>query len=426
MDTFERLESEVRSYCRSFPAVFTEARGEYMIDENGTEYIDFFAGAGSLNYGHNNPVLKRKLIDYLDSDGVTHALDLSTAAKRDFLETFERVALKPRGFEYKVMFPGPTGTNAIEAALKLARTVTGRTGVISFTNGFHGMTLGSLALTGNGGKRAAAGVPLSNVTHMPYCGYLGTEADTIGTLEQYLADHSSGVELPAAFVLETVQAEGGVNVATREWLQRLAEVAKKFGVLLILDDIQVGCGRTGPLFSFEFAGITPDIVCLSKSLSGYGFPFAVTLIRPEYDQWEPGGHNGTFRGFNPAMVTATAALETYWQDDALSRKVQRNSLQIRDALLDLAESYDAEVRGRGMIMGIEFADTEAASEISACCFRRGMIIETAGPRDQVLKTLPPLTISQESLDRGLEIIAESVHEVMESRGSGVATTNTVS
>jgi diaminobutyrate-2-oxoglutarate transaminase len=414
MDTFERLESNVRGYCRSFPTVFETATGHTLIDEDGREYIDFFAGAGALNYGHNPPALKRPLIDYLMNDGVLHALDMSTSAKREFLDTFEEVILQPRELDYKVMFTGPTGTNSVEAALKLARKVTGRHNVVSFTNGFHGMTLGSLALTGNSGKRAGAGVPLGNVSHMPYCDYLGSEADTIAQLERFLEDSSSGLDLPAAFILETVQAEGGVNVATRGWLQDLARLASRYDVLLIIDDIQVGCGRTGPFFSFEPFGIEPDIVCLSKSLSGYGLPFALTLMKPEFDVFEPGEHNGTFRGHNAAFVTATAAINEFWRDGELSAKVARDSKVIRDVLLDLAAEFDGEVRGRGMIQGVQFADSGVAGKISQAAFERGLIIETAGPKDEVVKTLPPLTITDLGLRDGLSILEDSVREVMAS------------
>lgn len=411
METFERLESNVRGYCRSFPAVFAHASGATMLDEQGAEYIDFFAGAGALSYGHNHPVLKRALLEYLAADGVLHALDMSTTAKRRFLQTFERVVLQPRQMDYKVMFPGPTGTNAVEAALKLARKVTGRHNVVSFTNGFHGMTLGALAVTGNGGKRAGAGVPLTNVTHMPFCDYLGAETDTIAALERYLKDSSSGMDLPAAFILETVQAEGGVNIGSRGWLEALARLSQEYEVLLIIDDIQVGCGRTGPFFSFEPFHIDPDIICLSKSISGYGLPMALTLMKPELDVFSPGEHNGTFRGHNAAFVTATAALEEFWQDDALTRKVNRNARQVRDVLLDIAAEHDADIRGRGMIQGVEFANPAVASEMSRRAFERGLIIETAGPRDEVLKTLPPLTISDEELERGLQILADCSAEL---------------
>lgn len=404
MKTFRRMESEVRGYCRMFPTVFKTANGHTLVDEAGDEYIDFFSGAGALNYGHNNPHLRKPLMDYLAAGGVTHALDMATTAKRDFLEAIDKLLLKPRGMDYKVMFPGPTGTNAVEAALKLARKVTGRTNVIAFTNGFHGMTLGSLALTGNAGKRSGAGVSLTDTTHMPFCGYFGTDTDTIEVLEGYLSDTSSGIEEPAAFVVETVQAEGGVNIASREWIKRLEKLARKVEAVLIVDDIQVGCGRTGPFFSFEPAGISPDIICLSKSLSGYGLPLAITLIKPELDKFSPGEHNGTFRGHNPAFVTATAALETYWTTDELTRKTNHDAATVRDVMVSLAEDFDADVRGRGMIQGIEFADKSLAGKISCEAFKRGLIIETAGPRDEVLKALPPLTIEADGLKRGLEIM----------------------
>lgn len=407
METFERLESNVRGYCRNFPTVFKTAQGATLVNEAGDSYIDFFAGAGALNYGHNHPALQERLLEYLAGNGVVHSLDMYTTAKRDFLEMFESVLLQPRNLDYKLMFPGPTGTNAVESALKLARKVTGRHNVVSFTNGFHGMTLGSLALTGNSGKRAGAGVPLQNVTHMPYCDYLGIEADTIDALERYLADSSSGLDLPAAFILETVQAEGGVNVGTRTWLEALANLAKRYDVLLIIDDIQVGCGRTGPFFSFEPFDLEADIICLSKSLSGYGLPMALTLVKPELDIFEPGEHNGTFRGHNAAFVTATAALDEFWRDDSLTQDVNRKARIVRDALLDIASDYDADVRGRGMIQGIQFADTSIASAISKEAYQRGLIIETAGPEDEVIKTLPPLTIPDEQLAKGLEILAES-------------------
>jgi diaminobutyrate-2-oxoglutarate transaminase len=283
-----RLESEVRSYCRSFPVVFQRAQGAELFDERGRSYLDFFAGAGTLNYGHNDPTLKERLIEYIAGSGITHGLDMTTSAKCRFLELFEARILKPRKLDYKVMFPGPTGANAVEASLKLARKVTGRSNVISFTNAFHGMTLGALAATGNGEKRAGAGVALSGVTRMPFDGYLGPTVDTLDYLEKALDDPSSGVDAPAALIVETIQAEGGVNVGSIPWLRRLERIARSCGALLIVDDIQVGCGRTGPFFSFERAGLKPDIVCLSKSLSGYGLPLAVVLMRPELDVWKPG------------------------------------------------------------------------------------------------------------------------------------------
>ena len=261
MDTsvFESYESEVRSYCRHFPTVFTKAKGAYFYDEDGRKYIDFFCGAGAVNYGHNNPEIKQKLIDYLNSDGVMHALDMYTVPKREFIATFEEKVLQPRGLEYKIQFPGPTGTNANEAALKLARKYTGRQNVFAFMGAFHGMTLGSLALTTDKGSRKGAGVPLNNVTFIP-APYMFPELDTIAYMQRLLDDDHSGIEKPAAVFLETIQAEGGIHVFSVEFLQALREFCTKNDILMVVDDVQVGCCRSGTFFSFERAGIQPDIV----------------------------------------------------------------------------------------------------------------------------------------------------------------------
>ncbi|PNV36314.1 diaminobutyrate--2-oxoglutarate transaminase [Streptomyces sp. DH-12] len=412
-DVFGRLESEVRSYCRGWPAVFDRANGSRLYDENDRPYLDFFSGAGALNYGHNNPVLKRALLDYIERDGVTHALDMSTAAKRTFLVTFQDAVLAPRELPYKVMFPGPAGTNAVEAALKLARKVKGREAVIFFTNAFHGMSLGSLAVTGNAFKRAGAGVPLVHAVPMPYDERPdGREPDFLW-FDRLLAGEGSGLDTPAAVIVETVQGEGGINVARAEWLRRLAELCRRRDMLLIVDDIQMGCGRTGAFFSFEESGITPDIVTLSKSVSGYGLPMALTLFRPELDIWQPGEHNGTFRGFNPAFVTATAALEEYWRDGRLEKQTLARAAQLEQALRTVAADGPApapDVRGRGLAWGMEFADPSRATAVCARAFELGLLLETSGPEDEVVKLFPPLTISDEELEEGLALFARAVRE----------------
>jgi diaminobutyrate-2-oxoglutarate transaminase len=412
VQVFENLESQVRSYCRSFPTIFKRASGSHLYDEAGRAYLDFFAGAGTLNYGHNNPLFKERLLAYVQDDGVAHALDMATVAKGAFLERFHDIVLAPRGLCYKVQFPGPTGTNAVEAALKLARKVTGRQQVLYFHNAYHGMTLGALAVTGNATKRRGAGVPLPFTTPLPYDGS-ATVPDSIAYLAEVLANSSSGVDLPAAVIVESVQAEGGVNTAGFGWLQRLAALLRKHGVLLILDDIQTGCGRTGTFFSFEPAGIEPDLVCLSKSISGFGLPMALVLIRPDLDIWSPGEHNGTFRGNNLAFVTGAAALD-YWQDDTLSRAVAHKSDLVRGRLQAIADRFTplgGEVRGRGLILGLRFADPDLAGQISQAAFRQGLIVETAGPRDEVLKLLPPLVITEDELRQGLDIIETALDEV---------------
>ncbi|MCE8024730.1 diaminobutyrate--2-oxoglutarate transaminase [Billgrantia aerodenitrificans] len=415
--TLERLESNVRTYSRSFPVVFTKARNARLTDEDGREYIDFLAGAGTLNYGHNNPHLKQALLDYLDSDGIVHGLDFWTAAKRDYLETLEEVILKPRGLDYKVHLPGPTGTNAVEAAIRLARVAQGRHNIVTFTNGFHGVTMGALATTGNRKFReATGGIPLQGSAFMPYDGYLGEHADTLDYFEKLLGDNSSGLDLPAAVIVETVQGEGGINVAGLDWLKRLERICRGHGILLIVDDIQAGCGRTGKFFSFEHAGITPDIVTNSKSLSGFGLPFAHVLMRPELDKWKPGQYNGTFRGFNLAFATAAAAMRKYWQDDTFERDVQRKGRVVEDRFQKIAawigeQGVNASERGRGLMRGIDVGDGELADKITAKAFEKGLVIETSGQAGEVVKCLCPLTIPDEDLLEGLDILEASVKEV---------------
>lgn len=411
-EVYASVESDVRSYCRAWPTVMASAQGSWVTDVDGHQYLDFFAGAGALNYGHNNPVLKQPLIDYLAGDGIVHSLDVATTAKTNFLQTFDQLILKPRQLDYKVQFPGPTGTNAVEAALKLARKATGRESIISFTNAFHGMTLGALSVTGNSMKRAGAGIPLVHSTPMPYDNYFDGVTEDFHWFERVLDDSGSGLNRPAAVIVETVQGEGGLNVARIEWLQALAELCRRRDILLIVDDIQMGCGRTGPFFSFEVAGIVPDIVTLSKSISGYGLPMALTLFRRDLDLWAPGEHNGTFRGNNPAFITATEALKAYWQNSVLSDEIVGKGAHIRERFEVIAATHDGvSARGRGMAQGLKFEDPSRAGDACRAAFDRGVLMETSGPSDEVVKLLPPLTTSAADLDTGIDVIAEVVAAV---------------
>jgi diaminobutyrate-2-oxoglutarate transaminase len=358
--------------------------------------------------------LKEALLEYIESDGIVHGLDMATEAKQKFLESLKHVILRPRDMSYKVQFTGPTGANAVEAALKIARNVTGRHNVVSFTNGFHGVTLGAVAATANSHYRDATGMPPAGVSFVPSDGYLGPDIDTSKYLERVLVDGSSGVDQPAAVIVETVQGEGGLNVASFEWLRKVEAICRRQGVLLIVDDIQAGCGRTGPYFSFEEIGISPDIVTLSKSLSGFGLPFAVVLMKPELDQWKPGEHNGTFRGHNLAFVTARAAIEEYWRNDDLTEEVKRKGRTIRERLDEVKREFsegDLSTRGRGMMQGLDCSSGEFASNVSRKAFERGLIIETSGAEGQVLKCLSPLTISDAKLEQGLAILKASVKVV---------------
>jgi diaminobutyrate-2-oxoglutarate transaminase len=410
MEAFERWESEVRSYSRAFPTVFASASGARQVDEQGRSFLDFFAGAGVLNFGHNDPRMKRAMIEFLEADGVAHSLDMATTTKRDFLEKFAATVLEPRGMDVRMQFTGPTGTNAVEAALKLARKVTGRPDVVAFTHGFHGMTLGSLALTGNDYFRAAAGVPLDHVLRVPFETAPGGGTAALDQLRALLADPSSGMAPPAAFVVEVIQAEGGVNVASAGWLRAVRDLARDVGALFVVDEIQVGCGRTGSYFSFDGMGLDPDVVCLAKGIGGYGTPLAMNLVRPELDaHWSPGEHTGTFRGQGLSFVAGRVAL-TYFDDDELMSRVRARGERMAAALTDLADDVGAgyEVRGRGMIQGLDVGDGALAKAVAAACFEAGLLVGPCGTGCRVLKLVPPLTIDDDDLAEGLDVLAAAV------------------
>ena len=409
---FNRRESEARSYCRSIPTVFTKASGSELFDAGGNRYIDFLAGCSSLNYGHNDADMKAALIDHIAADGLAHGLDFHTDAKGSFLSAFETNILRPRGMDHRVMFTGPTGANAVEAAMKIARKKTGRTNIIGFTNGFHGVTMGALAATGNGYHRRGAGMDKSGVTRMPYDGYVDG-MDSADLLDTMLSDASGGIDAPAAIMFELVQGEGGLNAASPAWVRKIAEIADRHGALLIVDDIQAGCGRTGTFFSFEEMGVTPDIVTLAKSISGFGLPLALTLIRPEHDIFGPAEHNGTFRGNNHAFVTARVAIEKFWDDDRFQRDLADKSDIVKSSLLDLAALVPGAVlKGRGMMLGVDVGTGELAGAICARAYEKGLVIETSGNDDQVVKVLAPLTTSPELLREGLNIVLQAARDVL--------------
>lgn len=416
LEMFERYESDVRGYVRSFPVLLDKASGSTLSAEDGREYLDFFSGAGALNYGHNNPAILQPMIAYLQQGRILHGLDMATAAKRDFIDAFTRLVLTPRGLDYKIQFTGPTGANAVEAALKVARQATGRSNVVAFTNSFHGLSLGALAATSNARYRAAAGALLPEVTRIPFDGYLGEGVDTLQLFERMLDDPGSGLDLPAAVIVETVQGEGGINVASAEWLRRLRAITETHGILLIVDDIQAGVGRTGSFFSFEPAGIVPDIVTMSKSISGSGQPMSLVLLRKEVDVWKPGAHTGTFRGNNLAFVGARAALEHYWSDMAFQESIRVRSDELSAKLhLIVSEFPEAEftVRGRGLMLGLASTKRpDLAGLVSRETFKNGVIIETSGAVDEVIKFLPALTISAEQLGRGVETVRRAIRSVM--------------
>ena len=412
---FEEYESNVRSYCRKYPVIFTRAKGSLLYDQNNIEYIDFLCGAGALNFGHNNEAIKRKVIEYLEEDGMVHGLDLYSRAKAEFIKTLEERILKPRGLNYKVMFPGPAGTLAVEAGLKAARKATGRSNVFALMGGFHGMSIGALEATSEELARKASGVVLGNVTRIPHP-LDNPNFDTIGYMEMLIENDHSGVEKPAAILVETVQGEGGINILPAEWLQAVRKLCDKHGILLICDEIQAGCGRTGPFFSFEMAGIVPDIVFMAKSIGGIGMPLAITLLKPEYDVLSPGEHNGTFRGFNLAFVAGSAALDMF-VDNNMEEETKRKEELIRtffDERLPSLNGKNIRARGLGVMWGVEFGayPSKVAFDIRKRCFEKGVILELCGREDTVVKIMAACTIPDDVLMKGLEIVFESMKEVL--------------
>lgn len=411
---FENVESNVRSYCRSFPTVFTKAKGSVMTDENGKEYIDFFAGAGALNFGHNPDMMNKAMIAYLESDGIVHSMDMYTGPKRAFLEFFQNHILAPRGMNYKVQFAGPTGTNAVEAAVKLARKVKGRSNIFALMGAFHGMTLGAVSLTTDRCSREGAGIPLNNVTHIP-APYMFPELDTIAYMERLITDDHSGVEKPAAIILESVQADGGIYAFDVQWLQRLRRLCDQHDILLIVDDIQAGIGRCGYFFSFERAGIIPDMVTISKSIGGCGMPLAMVLFKPELDIWEPGQHTGTFRGNQLALVAGLEGMK-YFVENGLDAEVRRKGELVNKFIAEEICPMDSRLsyRGIGLLWGIDFGafPGDPVKALVGACFRNGVIAERVGRDNSVLKLMPALTISDELLLEGLRRVKKAIAEIL--------------
>jgi diaminobutyrate-2-oxoglutarate transaminase len=420
---FEEFESNVRSYCRKYPVIFSKAKGSLLIDQNGIEYIDFLCGAGSCNYGHNNDYIKEKVIEYLQSDGLVHGLDMYSIAKGEFIQFMQKNILQPRGLNYKVLFPGPTGTNAVEAALKIARKAKGRSNVLALMGGFHGMTLGALALTTERSAREACGVALGNVTHVPHPTMM-KNLDTIEYIDMILSDDHSGVDKPAAIILESVQGEGGINIVSDQWLRDIRALCDKHDMLLILDEIQTGCGRTGAFFSFERGGIVPDIVVMAKSLGGIGMPCSIALVKPEYDVLAPGEHNGTFRGFQLSFVAGKAALEFMLREHVIEETVRKGKI-VQDYLAANLPLIDPDLnfRGLGLMWGIDCGAYPAgtAQQIRHLCFENRLIIELSGREDSVVKLMPALTTDDATLMQGLEIVRNAVTQVITAAVASQAT-----
>jgi diaminobutyrate-2-oxoglutarate transaminase len=412
-------ESNVRFYSRRWPTVFARATGSRIVDEHGTEYLDFFVAAGSLNYGHNPPVLIDGAVDYLRSGGPLNGLDTATVARRDFLAAFAECILRPRGLPHRVQFTGPTGASAVEAALRLARKTTGRRRVVCLTGGYHGMTVDAAAVSD---LNEPAGLPTlddAEVTRIPH------ELDTPSTVDalRWLHDALDETRVPpAALLLETVQGEGGARPLSHRYLRAAEDACTRTGAVMIVDDVQAGCGRTGTFFSFEPAGVTPGIVCLSKSISGLGLPLSLNLIHPSLDLWAPGEHSGTFRGNQLAFVTARLAIEHWWHDDRFARAIAARSQALAEALTAVAthEAVTGPVHGRGMLRGLPVVDRAFADVVADRAFDNGLLVETCGVDGSVVKVMPPLTVTGSDITQGARILRNALDLAAAGRRNGTA------
>ena len=419
-----RRESNARTYPRHLPIGIAEAQGSFVKDVDGNVFIDFLAGAGVLSLGHNHPDLVRAIIDQLGL--LTHGLDFPTPIKDEFVEA--QLSMLPSSMRerMKVHFCGPTGANAVDAAVKLCKTATGRGDLVSFQGGFHGSSHAAMALTGLVEQKQPVpnGMPGVHFFPFSYCSRcpVGLRPDScqtncVGYVERSLRDGNGGIPRPGAVILELVQGEGGVVPASADFVRRLRALTRELDIPLIVDEVQTGCGRTGTWFAFEQYDIEPDVIVASKALSGIGTPVAMILYDERLDVWAPGAHTGTFRGNQLAFAAGTAALRVIRRDDVLGN-VTRRGQQVAARLTELAPNpWVREVRGVGLMWGVEVAephtgrpDGELARQIQARALRAGLIVEVGGREDCVVRMLPPLNVTAEVVDRACSILIDAIAE----------------
>lgn len=407
MNPFDEFESNVRYYCRRWPAVFATAHGSTIRDEDGVEYLDFFAGAGVLSYGHNNPVLVDVAIEHLRAGRLLHSLDTFTVEKRRFLEAMQRHVLAPRQLDMVIQMVGPTGATAVEAALQLAQRITGNRAVVGFEGSYHGMTYRAASISASmAGRQTSA--HLKEFVALPYVEHV-SEHD-IELLEQTLRATVDG-ERVGAVIIEPTQGEGGARPFDPAYLRAIRECCSELGIVVIADEVQAGVGRTGSFFSFEGSALDPDVVCVSKAISGLGLPMALNLVRRGLDTWNPGEFSGTFRGNNLAFATSAAMLEHYWSDADLEKGTEQRGRSVRAALQEMSDRHGAgryPVRGNGLLCGLDVGDTKLAADIAQAAFDRRLIVETCGAGDTTVKLLPPIVIDEEQLADGLARLGDAV------------------
>ncbi|TWJ44228.1 Diaminobutyrate--2-oxoglutarate aminotransferase [Bacillus paralicheniformis] len=430
-----RRESNARSYPRRFPLAMQTAEGVLVTDADGKQYYDCLAGAGTLALGHNHPVVIEAIQKMLDEKRPLHTLDITSEIKEEFVS--EVFASLPEAFakRAKIQFCGPTGGDAIEAALKLVKTATGRRTILSFHGAYHGATHGTMALSGNLSPKENVQGLMPDVHFLPYpyeyrCPFgRGGEAShklSSAYIENMLDDPESGILQPAGMIFEAVQGEGGSVPARAEWIKEMRRITKERGIPLIIDEVQTGIGRTGKMFAFEHAGIIPDVIVLSKAIGG-SLPLSVVIYDQDLDQWGPGAHIGTFRGNQMAMAAGSATLKYIKEHDVLSH-VEKVGAKLMQELQDIQEHVPEidDVRGRGLMIGAEIvaphkkqnangsypADAELASVIQRKCFEKGLIVETGGRHGSVIRFLPPLIVTEAQIDDIITIFREAVYEAV--------------
>jgi diaminobutyrate-2-oxoglutarate transaminase len=426
----QRFESNVVSYAKAIPIGFEEGRGATIKDMDGNIYIDFFGGAGVLNVGHCNPEVLKAVSE--QEKKLIHALDFPTKPKLDLMQKLVEIAPGEMRSNSKVFFGGPTGSDAVEAAVKLAKLNTGRRSLLAFEGSYHGMTSGALALS-SGKKFKENFMPLVPEVHfVPYaycyrCPFGQKDRspeDCCMECTEYvrhiLDDPHSGLVTPAAMIVEAVQGEGGSIIPPDGYVSELRRIADEYAIPLIVDEIQAGLGRTGKMFACEHSKTTPDIMTLSKGLGGIGFPLSACICRNEFDKWSSGAHIGTFRGQAVAMAAGFAALnfmENYHLPEhalKLGGYMLKQLNQVKDESVHIGD-----VRGRGLMIGVEFVKDkktkepaeDVARDIRKRCYPKGLIVELGGHYNNVIRFLPPLVLTEELADKGLNIFAEAIREM---------------
>ncbi len=434
MQRQEATESNARSYPRKFPIALNKAKGSWIEDVEGNRYLDFLCGAGTLALGHNNEQVNAAMIELINSEAPLHTLDLTTPTKDTFVQTLEALLPGELRNNAKIQFCSPSGTDAVDAAIKLCKTATGRSTVVSFTGAYHGMGHGALSLTGNLSAKGPIQNLMGGVQFLPYpysyrCPFgLGGDAGTDAAcayFERVLTDPESGIAKPAAVILEPIQGEGGVIPAPVKFLQTVRRVTKQLNIPLIADEIQCGIGRSGKFFAFEYADIVPDVILCSKAIGG-SQPLAVVVYNKELDKWQPGAHAGTFRGNQLAMKAGTVVMNTVSQESFLA-EVRRKGDYLRTKMNELKESVSiiGDVRGKGLMMGIEFVDPSQSKDslgslpgsgaISAAvqheCFENKLIMEKGGRNGAVMRCLCALTVTDEEINTMISIFSAAVKKI---------------